>query len=103
MRVNSSSSIKMEAVSTVALCDVIDVKELNDSKKIKEKKSMKEYMKEYREKNREKTREASNKYYNKKKDDSAFKDLRKEKSREYRIQVKEKLEKLKELEKLVIN
>jgi hypothetical protein len=89
MVVNSSSNIKMEAVSTVALCEV--------------KKSKAEYMKEYREKNREKTREASNKYYNKKKDDSTFKDLRKEKSREYRIQVKEKLEKLKELEKLVIN
>jgi hypothetical protein len=80
----NSSNIKMEAVSTVALCEV--------------KKSRAEYMKEYREKNRDKIRENANKYYNNKKDDEDYKNYNKERVREYRNKIRQKLEKLKELE-----
>ena len=70
---------------------VADNKDINNVQKI--------YMKEYRQKNKDKMREYAKKWYEKNKDNEEYKLLHKERSKEYRLQVKSKLEKLKELEK----
>ena len=71
------------------------VMESNDNKKTNS-----EYMKEYREKNKEKIKEYSTKWYNLRKEDETYKNYNKERAKKYRLQVKSKLEKLKELEKI---
>ena len=69
--------------------------ESNDNKKTRS-----EYMKEYRQKNKDKMKEYAKKWYENNKDNEEYKLIYKERSKEYRLQVKSKLEKLKELEKV---
>lgn len=59
---------------------------------------MKEYMKGYRANNKEKLKEHSIKWYNFKKNDEDYKNYNKIRAREYRSRIREKLNKLKELE-----
>lgn len=69
---------------------VVDTKDVNNAQKT--------YMKEYRQKNKDKMREYARKWYENNKDKEEYKLIHKERSKEYRLQVKSKLEKLKELE-----